>query len=325
MIVNYDIVVPTIVRPQLKQLLTSLARAQGPMPGRIFIVDDRKGRMAFLNTVIPPRLLSRVRVITGKGGGPASARNVGWRSSDAEWIAFLDDDVIVGPHWFAELARDLATLDHRVAGSQGRVHVPLPHDRLPTDWERNVAGLENGRWITADMAYRRGALRELGGFDERFPRAFREDADLALRALRAGYRLVRGQREVDHPVRDADPWVSVRLQRGNADDALMNRLHGRDWRNVAGAPNGAYRRHVFATAAVVASVTAALCDSPQLAIASALTFAALTADFAWRRIAPGPKTPAEILTMAATSALIPLAAVYHRSAASLRLRLGSAA
>ena len=31
------------------------------------------------------------------------------------------------------------------------------------------------------MAYRRTALEAVGGFDERFPRAFREDADLALR------------------------------------------------------------------------------------------------------------------------------------------------
>jgi hypothetical protein len=31
------------------------------------------------------------------------------------------------------------------------------------------------------MTYRRAALTEAGGFDERFPRAYREDADLALR------------------------------------------------------------------------------------------------------------------------------------------------
>ena len=44
---------------------------------------------------------------------------------------------------------------------------------------------QRASWITADMTYRRSALAEVGGFDERFPRAFREDADLALR-LQAG-------------------------------------------------------------------------------------------------------------------------------------------
>ena len=38
------------------------------------------------------------------------------------------------------------------------------------------------------MAYRRAALAAVGGFDERFPRAFREDADLALRMMAAGWR-----------------------------------------------------------------------------------------------------------------------------------------
>src|ERR687885_130646 len=104
-----------------------------------------------------------------------------------------------GSEWCAALERDLSELPWDVAGSQGRVRVPLPRGRRPTDWERNVAGLERARWATADMAYRRSVLEELGGFDERFPRAYREDADLALRAIAAGYSLVRGTRTVDHP------------------------------------------------------------------------------------------------------------------------------
>ena len=47
------------------------------------------------------------------------------------------------------------------------------------------------------MAYRRSALIAVGGFDERFPRAFREDADLALRLLDRGWHLRRGDRH-DH-------------------------------------------------------------------------------------------------------------------------------
>ena len=42
------------------------------------------------------------------------------------------------------------------------------------------------------MAYRRAALESVHGFDERFPRAYREDADLAVRVRRAGWRLTRG-------------------------------------------------------------------------------------------------------------------------------------
>jgi GT2 family glycosyltransferase len=77
-----------------------------------------------------------------------------------------------------------------VAATQGRVQVPLPTARRPTDWERSTAGLVTAPWITADMTYRRSALSAVGGFDERFPRAFREDSDLALRVQAAGGRLV---------------------------------------------------------------------------------------------------------------------------------------
>ena len=121
--------------------------------------------------------------------GPAAARNAGWRAARADWVAFLDDDV-VPPR---RLARRAGGRPGRAR--PGRRRDPGPHRRAragqrPTDWERNVAGLERARWATADMAYRRDVLAAVGGFDERFPRAYREDADLGLRVTAAGWRIV---------------------------------------------------------------------------------------------------------------------------------------
>ncbi len=56
--------------------------------------------------------------------------------------------------------------------------------------------------VRDDAAELRGlleALVEVGGFDERFPRAYREDADLALRVRRAGWRIAEGGRVTTHP------------------------------------------------------------------------------------------------------------------------------
>ncbi|TFV45109.1 HAD family hydrolase, partial [Blastococcus sp. TF02A-35] len=50
---------------------------------------------------------------------------------------------------------------------------------------------------------------------------------------------------------------------------------------------------------------------PRAALAAAAVWAAGTAEFAWRRIAPGPRTRAEVTTMALTSALIPPLATWH--------------
>ena len=189
------------------------------------------------------------RVVRTQGRGPAAARNAGWRSTSAPWVVFLDDDVELPEGWARTLAGDLAAAEADVAGNQGRLRVPLPSHRPPTDWERGTAGLQHAAWATADMAYRRTALEELHGFDERFPRAYREDADLALRALRAGWRLTRGERVTVHPVRPADDLVSLRVQRGNADDVLMRALHGSSWRAEGQVPRGALPRHVVTTGA----------------------------------------------------------------------------
>jgi histidinol-phosphate phosphatase family protein len=182
-----------------------------------------------------------------------------------------------------------------------------------------VQGLERAQWATADLAYRRRALARVHGFDERFPRAYREDADLGLRLAAAGYRIVTGTRSSLHPVRPADRWVSVRLQRGNADDALMRALHGPMWRAKAGVPNGRRARHLVVAAAGAASALALLGGRKRIAAALAGAWAAGTAEFAWSRIAPGPRSADEVMTMALTSAAIPFAATWHWASGWLRV------
>ncbi|GAB3321301.1 HAD-IIIA family hydrolase [Geodermatophilus aquaeductus] len=317
MLAECTVVVPTIGRPSLGVLLDAIAAAPGPRPAELVVVDDRPGG--------PPLEVDRpglppVRVVCTGGGGPARARNLGWRVARTPWIAFLDDDVVPDPDWYERLAADLTGLPADVAGSQGRVRVPLPEDRRPTDWERGTAGLATSAWITADLAYRRAALAAVGGFDERFPRAFREDSDLALRVMDTGSRLVRGERRITHPVRPTDRWVSVRVQAGNADDVLMRRLHGPMWRERADAAVGRRPRHLAVTAAGLAAVGLAAARRPRAAAAAALAWAAGTAEFAWARIAPGPRDRAEVTTMALTSAVIPPLATWHFLRGAVRHR-----
>jgi histidinol-phosphate phosphatase family protein len=310
--VTYDVVIPTAGRESLSRLLDSLAEGGGPPPARTIVVDDRPEPV--------PIERPGIEVLASGGRGPAAARNVGWRAATAEWVAFLDDDVVAPPGWRAGLADDLEDLPEHAAGSQGAIRVPPTDSRRPTDWERNVRGLEDARWATADMAYRRPALAAVGGFDERFRRAYREDADLGLRLIEAGFEIRAGSRHVIHPVRPAGPGVSVRLQAGNADDALMRAVHGRDWRERAGAPRGRLPLHVLTTAAGLAAVAALAAGRRRAAGVAAAAWAAATAEFAWRRTAPGPRSAKEIATMTWTSAALPPAAVWHRLRGELRAR-----
>jgi len=301
-VIPVTIVVPTTGRSSLAVLLEALT-TEGD--ARVVLVDDRRHPDRPL-----PAIPGRTEVVRGAGKGPAAARNTGWRHADTPWVAFLDDDVVPEAGWFKLLQEDLA-VPETVGGVAARISVPLPTDRRPTDWERNTAGLANARWITADMAYRRAALESVGGFDERFPGAYREDADLAARVRRAGWALRVGERRTVHPVRPADGLASLRVQRGNADDALLRRRYGPQWREVLDIPPGRRGRHTLVTAAGIAAIGLAARRKPVLATAAAVAWAAGTAEFAAIRIAPGPRTPREVALMVATSALIPPLAVGH--------------
>jgi hypothetical protein len=300
-----DVVIPTIGRPSLFRLIEglrpSLAR---PEIAVVYVVDDRPHPT-------PPLVLPGVHILRSGGRGPAAARNLGWKAGRSPWIAFLDDDVVIQDHWLDALLADLAASGPGVAGNQAHLQVPLPTDRAPTDWERNVAALEQSAWITADMAYRRTALEQVDGFDERFPRAYREDSDLALRLVRRGWTIACGDRETRHPVGDASPWTSVRKQAGNADDVLMRALHGRGWRRAAGASRGRLPWHALTTAAGLIALGAWVGGKPRLAALSGAGWLAGTLEFAWRRIAPGPRTAPEVGRMLATSAVLPAAACWH--------------
>ncbi len=311
---RYDVVVPTAGRPSLPALLGALAEGDGPWPERIVVVDDRPGGSGgappdlVAPGALPAPVRERLLVVRGARRGPAAARNAGWRAGKAEWVAFLDDDVLPPPGWRALLAADLAGAAPEVAGVQGRIEVPLPAGRRPTDWERNVEGLARARWATADLAYRRAALAAAQGFDERFPRAYREDAELGLRLTAAGWRLERGVRPTVHPVGLAGFWVSVARQAGNADDALMRRLHGRGWRERAGAPPGRRPRHLAIAAAAAGTLGLAVARRPRAAALAGAVWLAGTGELALARILSGPLTPGEVAKMLATSAALPPAA-----------------
>jgi histidinol-phosphate phosphatase family protein len=378
----YSIVVPTIGRPSLGRLLAAVANGlagspaagtavdptTGPgagliaeptqglvagalRPAAVLVVDDRPDQRSPLRLDAGPVLAPLLSLLPGPARGPAAARNVGWQSAGTPWVVFVDDDVLPPPGWPALLVSDLAAAAADVGGSQGRVEVPLPAQRRPTDWERCTAGLATAQWATADMAYRRDALAAVGGFDERFRRAYREDADLAVRVRAAGWRLTRGRRWVSHPPRPASRWASVAAQAGNADDVLMRRLHGHRWRELADAPPGRLRRHVTVTAAGLVGLAGAagaagarLADPVRrprpvsrvggsaglrarsasrhgtarparparwFAVAGAAGWLAGTAEFAAARIRPGPRTAGEVGTMLLTSVAIPPAAVTH--------------
>ena len=159
-------------------------------------------------------------------------------------------------------------------------------------------------------AVRRTALEHVGGFDERFPRAYREDTDLALRLLDAGWRLTVGRRRVRHPVRPARRGgSSVRLQRGNADDVLLARLHGRDWRARLGVAPGALRSYPVTTALGLGALAALAAGHRRCRGCGRRRLGGPHGPVRVAPHRPRPPNAGEVATMVVTSAAIPPAAL----------------
>ena len=135
--------------------------------------------------------------------GPAGQRNAAWRITRGAIVAFTDDDCIPDPGWLRE---GLAALGPETDALSGCVVVP--HGDKPTDHERDTAGLATAEFVTANCFCRRAALAAVGGFDERFTMAWREDSDLQFTFLERGLR-------IDHAVRARLSFTPFGQRMGN--------------------------------------------------------------------------------------------------------------
>lgn len=315
-----SVVVPTYKRPEL--LMRCLSALWGQtLEAReyeIIVVDD--GPTAEARTVVEQwrhRAGPTVTYLTVAGHhGPAAARSVGWRAARGSIIAFTDDDCLPSPGW---LAAGLRCFDREgVAGAWGRIVVPLPP--IPTDYQKSVAGLEHAPLATANCFYRREVLEEVGGFDERFTQAWREDSDLQFSVLKRGYRCIpQPDAVVIHPVRPARWGVSLRLQRNSAFNALLFKKHPILYRQyIQGRPPWNY---YVAVLALIATVVAAMGGWWSLVVVAGFLWVGVTAQFCRCRLNGTSRRLDHVVEMIVTSALIPPLAVFWRLYGALKYRV----
>lgn len=248
--------------------------------------------------------------------GPAAARNVGWRAGRSPIIAFTDDDCIPEPDWLAAGLQAFSRAD--VGAVSGRILVPLPFK--PTDWERNVAGLERAPCATANCFYRKAILEALGGFDERFTEAWREDSDLQFRALAQGVTIVQEpQALVLHPVRPA-PWgVSVSLQRQNRFNALLYKKHPTLYSCFN--PHEPPWNYYVTVGFIVLGGMALFYGAIAMAAALWMSWMVMAGAFCVRRLIGATHRPSHVAEMIITSLIIPPYAVYWRLYGAVKYRV----
>ena len=204
--------------------------------------------------------------------------------------------------------------------------MPSPNPRVngaataPTDHELMTRGLETAEFVTANAFVRRSALLTVGGFDERFQRAWREDSDLQFRLQRDAGPVGRSEDAVVlHPVRPERWGVCLRQQKNVFFDALLYKKHPRLYRErILRKPPWDYYGIVALT---LAAVPLWLADIRGSAVTSLLLAGIGVLRLAARRLKPTSRTPGHVLEMVLTSALIPFLSVYWRLRGAIHFRV----
>lgn len=219
----------------LSATLASLARTAHRCATAVptIVVDDASDDPADLKA----RCLEADITLLHRGvqGGPAAARNDGWRATDDPLVAFVDANCEPEPGWLDALVPHFA--DPQVAAVAPRI-LSTRGEGLLAAYEAVASPLDLGdreaivrprspvAYVpTAALVVRRSALEALGGFDETL--TVGEDVDFIWRLTAAGW-TVRYERRavVRHPVRPS--WRALLRQRyryGTSAAALAER-HG---------------------------------------------------------------------------------------------------
>lgn len=224
------------------------------------------------------RRAADVRVISSTvNHGFAGGCRRGVASTDAAWLAFLNDDVRVDPGWLLPLLEtmhekpDAGAVAPRVLSADGRVQEigsmlwrdgttrpfgrGLPASSLAWRWRRRVDYAS-----ACALLVRRAAWECVGGFDEGYHPAYYEDVDFCLRLEAAGYGV----------------WVDPRADVVHAESSSSERAF----------KHFLFARHRARLVARWAPALATRVDAPQLAeeIAAAETAAAARLQVCRRRI-----------------------------------------
>jgi hypothetical protein len=231
-------------------------------------------------------------------------------------IAFTDDDTIPAEDWLAQGERAMRDMPQAVA-LHGAVEVPI--GPTPTDHERNTSRLQDAGFVTANCFVRRHVLQQIGGFDERFTRAWREDSDLFFALLGRGPVLSAAGPVVVHPVREV-PWgFSVRSHSNLQFDALLykkNRLLYR--RYVQAAPPWSY--YIAVLGALLAALSAAI-GAGASAWAGLVLWAVPNAALLRRRLRGTSHRLRDLAEVTLTTPAIPFVAVAWRLSGAIRWRV----
>ncbi len=212
--------------PYLREALQSVLDARFPGTKQVIVVDDASiDATARIARSFPGIQLLRNRTHQGK----AASLNKALRHATGELVAIVDGDSVIHPDALVAAARvagqrrvaavaAVVKVKNRREFLNPWVHIELVYNSLI----RALFSKVNANIVTpgALSLYRADALRAIGGFSTE---GFSEDVDVAIRLIRAGYRVSFAEDAVSETNMPAD-WKGFFRQRTRMARGMINIL-----------------------------------------------------------------------------------------------------
>lgn len=135
-----------------------------------------------------------VSYIYQKRGGPAIARNAGWKKAKGEIICFTDADCVPEKRWVSKLLKNYTS--EKIGAVGGSYGIMNPNSLLANCIHQEIIFRHSKmpKYVRALGSYnfsvRKEVLKEVDGFNEEYKMASAEDNDLSYKILKKGYYLI---------------------------------------------------------------------------------------------------------------------------------------
>lgn len=267
---------------------------------------------------------ARLRYLNDPGNapGPASARNLGWRATEAPIIAFIGADTVPARDCLRQGVAAFGAGEEAVSADAvfGRVQATVP--RNPTEAQLDSCLRDGASFSPCNWFCRRATLARLGGFDERFNDLGGEMDDFHMRLLAAKAVIARAPAAVvAHPAAASSWGASLSLQRALGTQSLLLKKHAALYRQHLHRPPPPLWHDLAVVAALLLFALGWYLHHEVLTVAAAGTWLVLTGMLIIRRLLDTAKTASHIAEVMLTSLVLPPLALFWRLVGAARYHL----
>jgi len=199
-----SVVIITYRRPDFVTRCLEHLLAQTSAPLEILVVDSSSDDVT--ERLVRERFPTVAYTVCTSGmGAMATARNLGYRMTTGDVLAFIDDDAFAEPEWLERLLPFYADPTVGAVGGRQIRRVPgeleegvdaigqlQPDGTITGNFAADPGGpVPVDHLLGANMSFRRSVLDRIGGIHEGYGgTCVREETDLCLRVAHAGFKLV---------------------------------------------------------------------------------------------------------------------------------------